>query len=84
MVNPTTITTPFCSAIKEPGSSPFKNLSKVIVAAYRERTIRGTNPSPTVDVGLVTSRVRPHRVRPVRWQIKGLSQGLLTQGLVVK
>ena len=48
----------------------LQELSKVVAAAYIERTIMGTNPSPTVDVGLITSWVRPHRVRPVRWQIK--------------
>ena len=49
----------------------LQELSKAVAAAYIERTIRGTNPRPTVDVGLITSRVRPRRVRPVRWQIKG-------------
>ena len=55
-VNPTTIvTTLFHSATEGPRSSPFKKLSKVVSVAYIERTIRDTNTSPTVDVGIITS-----------------------------
>ena len=41
--------------------------------AYIKGTIKETNPSTKVDVGLKTSQVGPRRVRPVQWQIKGLS-----------
>ena len=41
----------------------LQELSKAVAAAYIERTIRGTNPRPTVDVGLITCRGRPARVK---------------------
>ena len=82
-----TITSPFRSQSRNPDHS-LQELSKAVAAAYIERTIRGTNPRPTFDVwahnlsGEATqgkaSAVADKRIA------KPLSQGLLTQGLVVK
>ena len=60
--------------------NPSFKLSEAVTATYIDQTIRGMNPSPTVDVRLITSRVRPRRVRPVRWQIKGCQTILLVYG----
>ncbi len=38
-------------------------LSKAVAATNIEGTIRGTNPRPTVDVGLITCRERPAKVK---------------------
>ena len=66
----------------------LQELSKAVAAAYIERTIRGTNPRPSFDVwahnlSVEATQGKASAVADKRIA-KPLSQGLLTQGLVVK